>query len=241
MRLKEVDNIKSKGASCGLYAVAMTIQALTDGRYDEEKLGDFLIDLAHAKELTYVGELFDIDKVEEFLLWVNDYLMSVDYKVRTFNSADELGTVIEDGLNNGYYAMIPYYAKTAYPYVPHKKADMKNVHWGIIWGLEGGIVQGSQSNVYKKKALRDQKVVDVYKANAVLDGKVFEWYKYLKCKCMEVTKVPKRLADYENQVKKTCTQDTCVKLERLNPLDCLHNVNLKGKLILIGLHTNNCR
>ena len=92
--------------------------------------------------------------------------------------------------------------------------------------------------MYKKKALRDQKVVDVYNANAVLDGGVFEWYKYLKCKCMEVTKVPKRLAEYENQVKKTCTQETCVKLDRLNPEDCLHSVNLKGKLILIGLHMN---
>ncbi|PGT89912.1 hypothetical protein [Bacillus thuringiensis] len=236
MQLREVENIKSKGASCGLYAVAMTVQALTGQKYDEEKLGDFLIDLANARKLTHVGELFEIEKVEELLLWVSGYLLSLDYKVATFESADELEQVIEDGLKDGYYAMIPYYAKTAYPYVPSKKPDMKNVHWGIIWGLENGILQGSQSNPYKKKALRNQLVSDVYGANAVLDGKVFEWYKYLKCKCMQVTKVPKRLAEYENQVQKTCTQETCIHLEDLQPQDCLQTVDLKGKLVLIGIH-----
>lgn len=236
MQLREVENIKSKGASCGLYAVAMTIEALTKGRYEEEWLGDLLIGLAKARNLTHVGELFEIAKVEELLLWINGYLLSLDYQVKTFDSADELEQAIEDGLKQGYYSMIPYYAKSAYPYVPSKKPDMKNVHWGVIWGMENGIVQGSQSNPYKKTALRDQKVVNIYEANAVLDGKLFEWYKYLKCKCMEVTKVPKKIAEYENQVKKTCRQESCVQLDRLHPQNCLQTVNLKGKLILIGLH-----
>lgn len=244
MRNMHITHISQQGPTCGIYAIAMIINSLYDGKFDEQKLAYDIFEIATTSGISEMGELFDVNNVIKLLDWVADaeFLKDdetkLDYRIISFECLNDMREKIIDAFNSEKYLLIAYYSRKGRIFrVEEKKRNFKKTHWGAFYSLDSlSNISGEQGQLVasKKEVLRNKPLETMYASNDSLEGE-FYWAKFLNRFSLwgKIDTILFSKTRNKKIKKKILTKYRAEEFKKLKQES--HKLNLRGKMVEVGV------
>lgn len=192
MENNELEFLKQRGPTCGIYAIAMIIRALYPKHYPDPQDGELLANgiykIAIDSGLSEVGELFDVITVIELLEKVNNQILSKNenklyyeiIEIENLENTEEIAAKLENILSDEKYILFPY-----------KPGFFDVGHWGALYKIEDTIVSGKQGrkdleDSNGENSLNEIEVSKLLDKHIRLSTKYFSWKKYFWTKKINI-------------------------------------------------------